>query len=484
MDWLALQARMPRDADLPARCNRLGALEAVLEGRQYDVLPFAFSRERSSSGDYVPLDERRPSVRTGLCRVVVEDSVSLLFSEGHWPEIGAADHRTIQALADLVRETHLNDIMLDAATRGSIGSVALLLRTVQRRPFIEVLGTRYLTPQWSQKDPRALVRVTERYKVAATDLVTLGYKIDPTMGQMWFERCWDDTAETWFVPVPVEQPGQQRRVDHERTVVHDLGFVPIVWIRNISGGGGYGHDSADGACTFSAAIDTVIEADYLLSQAGRGLKYGSDPTLVLKDPGAGLGGVAMTVRSGGASSALTLPPEGDAKLLEINGNAAAAVLAHVQELRAIALEAMHGNRAHGDRLSNAQSGRAIEMMFQGLIWLADRLRISYGESGLLALMRMVCAATGRVRGGLRIAGTDYADLDATGLSLIWPSWFPTTFADRQAQASTAATLVASGIVDRQAAFDMVAPLNDLHGHRERLFADPAAANAAQDADPA
>lgn len=87
MDWLALQARMPRDADMPDRSFRLGALEAVLDGRQYDLLPHAFSRERSDSGDYVPLDERRPSVRTGLCRVVVEDSVSLLFSEGHWPSL-------------------------------------------------------------------------------------------------------------------------------------------------------------------------------------------------------------------------------------------------------------------------------------------------------------------------------------------------------------------------------------------------------------
>ena len=483
MDWLALQARLPRDADLPARSNRLGALEAVLEGRQYDVLPFAFSRERSDAGEYVPLDERRPSVRTGLCRVVVEDSVSLLFSEGHWPEIGAADPRTVQALVDLVRETHLNDIMLDAATRGSVGSVALLLRAVQRRPFIEVLATRFLTPRWSLKDPGTLECVTERYKVAASDLTTMGYNVDPAAGLMWFERCWDDIAETWYLPVPVEQPAPVRRVDHERTVVHDLGFVPIVWIRNISGGGGYDRDAADGACTFSAAIDTVIEADYLLSQAGRGLKYGSDPTLVLKDPGAGLGGAANAVRSGGAASALTLPPEGDAKLLEINGNAAAAVLAHVQELRAIALEAMHGNRAHGDRLSNAQSGRAIEMMFQGLIWLADRLRISYGECGLLALMRMVCAASGRVRGGLQIAGKDQVDLDAAGLSLVWPSWFPTTFADRQAQASTVATLVASGIIDRQAAFDIVAPENNLHGHRDRLFAGIDQAKTDQDPDP-
>ena len=462
MDWLALQARMPRDADMPDRSFRLGALEAVLDGRQYDTLPHAFSRERSDSGDYVPLDERRPSVRTGLCRVVVEDSVSLLFSEGHWPSVRASDPQTVAALADLVRETHLNETMLEAATRGSIGSVAVLLRTVERRPYFEVLPTRFLTPQWSRKSPGTLVSVTERYKVAAAELRALGYDVDPADGPMWFQRRWDDNAETWFLPTP---PGGAAvpRVDLERSVVHGLGFVPIVWMRNISGGGGFDPDGLDGACTFSAGIDTVIEADYLLSQAGRGLKYGSDPTLVLKDPNAAVGSSGNPLRSGGASSALTIPPEGDAKLLEINGNAAAAVLAHVQELRAIALEAMHGNRAHGDRLGTSQSGRAIELMYQGLIWLADRLRISYGECGLLSLMRMVCAASAKLRGGLRIGSQDYANLDPAGLSLAWPSWFPVSFADRQAQASTVATLVDSGVIDRATAFDIVAPLYDLTG---------------------
>ena len=160
---------------------------------------------------------------------------------------------------------------------------------------------------------------------------------------------------------------------------------------------------------------------------------------------------------------MTIPPEGDAKLLEINGNAAAAVLAHVQELRAIALEAMHGNRAHGDRLGTSQSGRAIELMYQGLIWLADRLRISYGECGLLSLMRMVCVASAKLRGGLKIGGLDYSNLDPAGLSLAWPSWFPVSFTDKQAQASTIATLVNSGVIDRATAFDIVAPLYDLLG---------------------
>jgi len=456
MDWMALQARMPREPGASDRSARLAALEAVLDGRHYDVLPYPFSKERSESGEYIPLDERRPSVRTGLCRVVVDDSVSLLFSEGHWPAIRARDPRTVSVLSELIRETRLNETMLEAATRGAVGSVAIQVRIVKRSAFFEVLSTKYLHPVWKRDNPRELLSVTECYQVRDTDLIAQGYDVMPGSGPYWFRRVWDSRSETWFKPLQVGSHASAMEVDQDRSVVHGLGFVPIVWIRNISGNNGHEAGGPEGTCTFASAIDTVIEADYLLSQAGRGLKYGSDPTLVLKD-GGGLGS-ASPARSGGAASALVLPPEGDAKLLEINGNAAAAVLAHVQELRAIALEAMHGNRAHGDRLGAAQSGRAIEMMCQGLIWLADRLRISYGEGGLIALLKMLCRISTRIDKGLVVAGEDEARLDPTGLELDWPAWFPTTAAEKQAQANGIASLVSAHVLDPAAARAVVCTL--------------------------
>ena len=109
--------------------------------------------------------------------------------------------------------------------------------------------------------------------------------------------------------------------------------------------------------------------------------------------------------TGGAANAIVLSaPEAEAKFLEINGSAAAAVLAQVQHLRGVALEAVHGNRADPDRLSAAQSGRAMELMCQPLVWLADRLRTSYGEGALLSLYGMVCAAYAKVAGGVVIGG--------------------------------------------------------------------------------
>ena len=466
MDWIALRASMPRDRDLPDRTSRLLALEAVLEGRQYDGLPYPFSTERSGAGEYVPLSERRPSVRTGLCRVVVDDSVSLLFSEGHFPAITATLLKTSEVLRKLIKETALNETMLLAATRGSVGSVAILFRLVSGRPFFDVLSTAYLQPEWSREDSRRLVRVTERFKVNGSALRAQGYDVDPD-DKYWFKRVWDENSESWFIPVSVGSILPQDKQDPERTAKHDLGFVPIVWVRNLPGDTAGG---VDGACTFAPAIDTVVETDYLLSQAGRGLKYGSDPTLVLKDGGNGFTGD----RVGGAATALVLPPEGDAKLLEINGNAAAAVLAHVKELRSIALESVHGNRVNPDRIGAAQSGRAMELMCQGLIWLADRLRVSYGEGALLQLLRFVCFASARLPGGIEVMGERYRELDASGLGLRWPAWFAPSFADRQAQASTLATLVGAGIMSRQTASAVVEgnyDIEDSAAEAERIAED-------------
>ena len=89
----------------------------------------------------------------------------------------------------------------------------------------------------------------------------------------------------------------------------------------------------------------------------------------------------------GGGNALVVSEKGDARLLEIDGTASAAVIEYVRVLREMALEAVHGNRASPERLSAAQSGRAMEMMNQGLVWLADNLRVSYGDA-VLKLARM------------------------------------------------------------------------------------------------
>jgi hypothetical protein len=97
----------------------------------------------NDSGEYVPLRERRPSVRNNLCRTVVDDSVSLLFSEGNFPTVECADEAHKALLLRLVKELRLNEVMIDAATRGAVGSAAILLRVLDSRLFLNVIDTCY-----------------------------------------------------------------------------------------------------------------------------------------------------------------------------------------------------------------------------------------------------------------------------------------------------------------------------------------------------
>ncbi len=444
-----IAALTPRDLDYPLRTSRLALFKRVQDGTLYDVLPYEFQDERTSSGEYIPLRQRRPSVRYPLARIVVDDSISLVFGDGHFPQIEIDDPALRTTIADIAAESRLNATMQEAALRGAVGSVAILLRVLKGRVFLKVMETLYLTPRWQAEAPDTLETVIEKYKVAGSTLAQLGYTITEPNAQYWFMRVWDNVAETWFEPWPVNSE-ETPRIDPDRTTRHGLGFVPIVWIRNLPGGPD-GVDGIDGACTFKSAIETSIEIDYQLSQAGRGLKYSSDPTLLIREPAAD---AQELVRGGG--NALIVTERGDARLLEIDGTAAAAVIDYVRCLREMALEGVHGNRANADRLAAAQSGRALEMMNQGLIWLADNLRVSYGD-GILQIGRMIIEASNRFP--LVVNTLPLAPLNRSArLRLQWPRWYAPDAQDRASDARTLAQLIDAKILSAETARRSVADL--------------------------
>ncbi|WP_137010139.1 phage portal protein [Aquitalea aquatilis] len=463
MDFQNLQQTYPQDADYPARTARLAALTRVLDGTMYDSLPHPFAEEKNNAGEYIPLAKRRPSARTRICRTVVNDSVSLLFSEGHFPAVECQDEATRDALTKLAKETGLNEVMIDAATRGSVGSVAVLMKVLKNRVFWQVLPSQYRTPVWDPEAPDTLKAVNEQYKVKGDVLKAQGYAIadDDLSADFWFRREWDAEAENWFLPLKVSEAkdGVQFEKDTGRSVPHKLGFVPVVWIRNLPGG-----DDIDGAPTFPVeAIDTQIEADYLLSQGGRALKYQSDPTLHIKEPAFGQGTMVK-----GAANAIVTSAEGDAKLLEISGDAAHAVMDWVKALREIALEGAGGNRANADKLSSAQSGRAMELMNQALIWLADKLRISYGEGALLDLLNMAVRASTKFK-LVDKKGRPLGDLSQDeDLTLRWPQWYQPTYADKQTQAETLTTLREGGLLSRETGVKTLASSYDIADPQDEI----------------
>lgn len=485
---------VPKDSAYPDRVWRLDVLTRVLDGTIYDTLQHEFFDEKNDAGEYIPLRKRRPSVRYNLSRLVVGDSIALLFGDGHFPSVDLADPDEHNTLAGILKAGRLAQVMTEAALRGSVGSVVVMMRVSKAgRVHFSCMDSRFLTPAWDADEPDTLVSITERYKVRGAELKSQGYEIaaDKLTSDFWFQRVWDTEAERWFLPVPVGQAGiapgrnfytgvegEQQAApveDTARTVKHGLGFVPMVWIKNLPGG-----DGIDGASTFRAAVDSQIEIDYQLSQAGRGLKYSSDPLLMVREPAAS---DDSSIISG--QNALLVSEKGDAKMLEIGGTASQAVIEYVRTLREQALEVIHGNRSSADKISAAQSGRALEMLHQALIWLTDQLRASYGENGILPLARMVLDASKKYPLSVNRKKVK-AFTETAEPALRWPAWFPPTGQDRTAEANALGTLTDHALMSRETAVKSVAAsfdIEDVPAELSRIAADQAAddARAAQQA---
>lgn len=492
-----LKSLVKKDKDLPERAYTTDWREQFRTGAIYQNLKHAFHDEKDTQGEYIRLSERRPSVQFGLPTIIVNETTSLLFSEGHFPAIeieadedgdGEDDgrpepvkaepgkpvqpkpatpaerdrKRRNRLLASLVKDTKLKSIMLDASVRGSVGSIAIKLEVLRSRVFWKVMSTQFLTPEWDKEAPDQLAKVTEKYKVKGKALIALGYNINERdkEADFWFQRVWDHDREIWYLPWPVlrlDTAGQKHNYPDGptedlapgRTMAHGFGFVPMVWIKNLPGG-----DGVDGACTFEAALKNAIEIDYQLSQSGRGLKYSSDPTLVIKEAGGDVSDELVL----GAANAIRMDKDSDAKLLEISGSAATAVLEYVKALREFSLELCGGNRVSPEKMATAQSGKAMEMMNAALIFLADKLRTAYGEDGLVPMLKMVIRANATrdlIIRGKKVAKGALGDPEVTQINLKWPPWYAPTAADHQSLSTAIKTYRDAGVLSQESGIAMI-----------------------------
>ncbi|HNC11725.1 MAG TPA: hypothetical protein PLF59_08130 [Cyclobacteriaceae bacterium] len=443
MDFQYFKGLYKNDRDYDQRTFDLQMFQRVLNGTLYDCLNYPFFQTAASSPtEVVPLSKRRPSVRTRLCKVVVDQTVSLLFGEGRFPTIACKDDLTTKEMLDeIVAASNLNLVMNDAAIKGSIGSVAIIVKLINGRFFFEAYCTEYLTPYFQADNPEELEMVRQKCKKDGKELIKMGYEdIDPKE-KYWWQREWDLEEEKYYQPWKVSDEQKQRdfqpTLDVKRTIKHNLGFVPMVWIINLPGG----ENGIDGLCTFEAGIDTNIERDYQLSQGGRGLKYSSEPLLMIKDPSLDMQG-DISLSEG---NVIQVGENGDAKHIEIQGTAIEGVLNYDARLREVILESIHGNRSNPDKLHTVQSGKGAEMFYQPLIWVADKLRITYGECGFLKILNMIVKCNARfeifyeVGGKLTPVPKNTLKIGAK-LSLQWGDWFSSTRADRLQEAQTLTTL--------------------------------------------
>lgn len=457
-----------RDKHFPLRTLRQNLLVKFRDGSFFDILGIPFNQEtEESTANYIPLRRRMPAIHVSWANEVLQDVSSLLFGEGHFPEIESEDEGLAERLADAVEECDLSSVMSEVAFLSSVGSCVIFIRFLGEdgnlKPVVSAEDSTWFTPTFDPKSPWKLVSLTERYKVKGSALREMGFAIpdDNLQSDHWWKTVWDESAETGFIPVKVEvgddgQPNDATVVDRTRTIRHDLGFTPAIWVR-LPGG-----DSLDGRCLFAPAIDTIIEADYQLSQLGRGLKYSQDPLKVIS-LGSEIPDDFKKIVAG--SDLLVLPQGSEAKLLETNGESARAVMEYVSLLRRYAVRAISGSPIDPERLTVPQSGRAMEILNMPLIQLADKLRSVFDRT-LRDLIGMILS--GSEKRPVFVRGKKLEAPENPDFRFRWPAWYPPTAMDRLQDVQAATAAVTGGTLSTESAvrflsapFDIDSPDDEL-----------------------
>lgn len=441
MDELFIQRCAERfdlqlDPDWSLRQQRLHIFHLFKDGRIYDNLPSWDQEYQGNGGSFIRMRNRRPSVIYKIPKIIVNESVSMLFGEAHFPVPRCEDEKTQEFLTYITKCAKIKYKMLEAARIGSLGSVCVILKVLDRKFHLDVRNTITMTPSFAIMDPDRLIKIEDKRKVQGSTLISHGYTgIADEDKKKWFFLMMEltENEEIHYKPYLATQDDEEDfkpARDDERTMRHDLGFVPAVWIKNTST-----DTHIDGHCTFSDVLDICVEIDYQLSQLGRLLKYNSDPTLVIKDV-AKLEGQELIKGIG----ALEIGKDGDAFLLEMSNGATAAVIEYVRQLREFALEVIRGNRANPDKMSAIHSGKALQMLNSPLVSLVDELRLTYGDYGLIKIYEMMIAICHAGKHELDLRGYEPGNAEEGEITLDWGEWYPPTPQDNLQQAQSLATL--------------------------------------------
>lgn len=432
---IADRIQLPEWAKRWTRYKRLDQFDRLLDGTFYDHLNYAFYDELETGTDQpIPLTDRRPSAQFRLPRMVARWSARKLFAGRHRPKLRFKDKPRLAPLNALLRRALFWQKMSEAVLRGSVGSVALTFRVEidgkNRRLAVYLWKAKYCKPSFDEYGELAQLRVS--YTTSGAGLLASGFVNDSngkaidSSADYWFIRDYLTEEEMTYIPPPKdnwnpldgfvgEAKASKALVPFgDKTVKHELGFVPGQWFVNLSGG-----DGVDGDCTWGDAIPNSIDIDYTLSQIGRGTRYNAAPQLVTK-------GEILNDMTRGPMTALMFKSgykdddgltigEGGAELLEMSGTGITAGLSLIDKLRNYALEIIAAQRKDPDKMKAPMSGRAMEYLDEDSNDLVMDLRSQYGEDGALPLIRKIA-----------MAAELFGEEEVGALSLQWPRIFQPT----------------------------------------------------------
>lgn len=449
------------------RYKRLEFLDRFLDGTIYNHLQYPFTQEETDQGKYIPIHERRPSVRYNIAAMVARICARKLFAGRHAPRILHPDKKVQLAVRRLIEEAKLKKLMPLVCFRGSIGAAALTFKIVGQgqkgKAVCKVWRAKWCYPQFDAFDNLSRLRIA--YTAPGLEFLRKGFDIDsegePIDKKAYYWKVRDHLPDSDIDYQPIKaakwdplSPEKEGLLIPGEEVEHGLGFVQAEWFMNLA------DDSPpDGTCTWEDAIPIQIDLEYSASQLGRAVRYNASPQVVTKgkpldfDELRGCSAirapqVMLMFESGVKDSDGTSTEAGDAHLLEMTGQGVKVGLDYVDKLRKFALEQIAAMRKDPDRVGSLITGKAMELLDEDLVDLVQELRTNYGDDGYLTLVKKLSLAALRA-GHPLMEGLTTQQID--GLMLQWPRTYLPTPAEVQQLVEAMARGVEMEIIDRDKA---------------------------------
>lgn len=204
----------------------------------------------------------------------------------------------------------------------------------------------------------------------------------------WFRRVIDEQSDTVYKPVPV-RPGVTPDwvVDSTRSVVHGLGFCPVVWIRTLP----LSADAIDGQPVIDPSLYPLLSRiNYIYTQTSRAIEYSLDPQWIRKN----VSKASRDELQRNPAKIWDIEDSGperkaDLTLVEAKGSGPDAAAKHLLDMRNRFLEAVGVVLSDPEKVAGKNlSGVVIEYIYAPMIALASDLRKDLGDDGFCDLLNL------------------------------------------------------------------------------------------------
>lgn len=481
-------------ANISARATSIGRLEAYADGTQYADRPSFFN-------DDCPLLDRAPCIVVPIVKTAARSYVDMLLGDGRAPKITSKpgedstvfDERfglTEAKSADLDRgicaietQARLVAVFKRLLRQGQISKTAIAIVGVRNgKLFTDTAKAKWAKATYDGQRPEVVTQLEIRYPYLET---FQDDKTGETLQRcMLYRRVIDATADTTFLPAKASENGGEPdkwTPDPAKTVLHGLGFCPVVWYPFLKENGDVNDD--DGCAIHEELLDEIDALNRARSMRHRAAIYCGDPQMVEfgvredENP-APLGQDAKSIQAGptdGGNANWMVPsmragnkvgrqrgagvintysdPNAKAQWLTLPSDALAPIADDADDLAAMIADALSWVPIDAKEmsLSTNLSGRALEWLHKKQTDKCSTIRDDFGEGCILPVVDMllrVVLATDATK--LRLAGaaklksllakfsaevvsddgrTKRAEWISPELHLAWPPYFALTETD-------------------------------------------------------